>query len=141
MLNKLILRDEILKKDNNYRTDIQLVFSTYQNRPVKYLTDKLEETVHRTNLKLCRYFLKRQETRIHFLGFIEGLNSKNLHCHTILKIPPMYSDDDVINKLTYHYRQIEPFGKVYRGSYRPDLYFNNLSYCMKKYHEDTFIYL
>ena len=157
ILTKKRLRDELLKKDNNYLTDIQLVFSTHMElvdkegfpwsdkRKVEYLTDKLEETVHRVNLKLCRYFMKRPETRIHFAGFIEGLKGKNLHCHSILKIPTMYDVDDVIGKLKYHFESLHPSFECYRGSYRPELYFQNTEYSMKEYRPDndllTFIYL
>ncbi len=157
ILTKEKLRNELLKKNNNYRTDIQLVFNTKldlkdpegnpwsDKRKVSFITDKIEETVHRTNLKLCRYFLKRPESRIHFVGFIEGLKGINLHCHALLKIPPIYSDDEVIRKLRFYFLKLVPTGRVYRGEYIPELYFQNTKYSTKEYEPNnenlTYIYL
>ena len=146
MLTKEKLRDTLLTKDNGYRTDLQLVFNTYTNQTVEYLTDKLEETVHRTNQKLCRYFLKRPETRIHFVGFIEEAFN-NTHCHCLLKIPSMYDENEVIKLLAKYFRQLDtreiPKHTVYRGKKRSDLAFYNVSYTSKGYRcgDDRFIYL
>ena len=143
---EVLVGNEFLKSSNGFRTDLQVVLNTYENRPVDYLVDKLEELTHRTNRNFCRKFRKKPERRIVLAGFIEEAWN-NLHCHALLRIPSEYDEDLVIERLGKNFRaldtrEIKKF-TVYRGEKRKDLEFANVNYCMKNFdaESDRFVVL
>ena len=83
-LTRTNLINTILDRSNKFRTDLQVVFNTYTNSSIDSLSDKIEETIHRTNYNLCNRFLKNGRERVNLIGFIE-IAHNNTHAHVFLK--------------------------------------------------------
>lgn len=148
-LTRTNLINTILDRSNKFRTDLQVVFNTYTNSSIDSLSDKIEETIHRTNYNLCNRFLKNGRERVNLIGFIEVAHN-NTHAHVFLRIPERYEEARVLRLLNYHFRKLDrrvnpttPY-KVYQGEARKDLEFFNVKYATKDYKRDnedyTFIY-
>ena len=135
--------DELLSSDD-FNTDIQVVVNTYMNISYEKLTKKLSLLNSHINRKLFRYYQKYPEKRVVFFCNHEKVEN-NTHSHIILKIPPCYDVDEVLNLMKRYWtkfdeRPIKKFQVFIDKKIKNKI--RNVIYSFKKFHiekTDTFI--